>query len=311
MTTRLRLRGAPVRRAGFTLSEILVTLVIMSVVLGTLMRVIVRQQQFYRSTSDITDTRSQIRQGAAVLPADLRGVSIPGGDIIAASSSSVEFWATIGAGVVCQAATTGATSLMLAPDTTLANGAQLTSFLYTPAAGDVIAVMHDGATQGTENWKKYTITAAPSRVSLCGVTSGFIAASDPNGISIGTQAMTAAVPSGAPVRVLRHVKYELYKSGTDGQWYLGYSECSTGTCTPQPVAGPFRPATADSTTSGLTLTYLDANGQALASPVTLTSIAAVAITLRGQSQGIIAIPGRARDYYRDYLNVRVALRNRR
>lgn len=300
----------PARRAGFTLAEILVTLVLLSVVIGSLMTVIVRQQQFYRSTSDITDTRSQLRQGVAVLPADLRGVSIPGGDLIAASPTSVEFWATIGAGVVCSPAAAGATSIMLAPDTTLANGALLTSFLYTPAVGDRIAVMHDGAAQGTENWQQYSITSAPSRVSLCDATSGFIAASDPNGISIGTAALAAAAPTGVPVRILRHVKYELYQSATDGQWYLGYSECSTGTCTPQPVAGPFRPASSTSTASGLTLAYLDSNGVALASPVTLANVASIAITFRGQSAGIISMPGRARDYYRDSLSARVAIRNR-
>src|SRR2546430_9665091 len=56
------------RRAGFTLVELIITMVLVSFVAGAIVKLLLRQQRFYNSTTDLIQTRQQIRQAAAMLP---------------------------------------------------------------------------------------------------------------------------------------------------------------------------------------------------------------------------------------------------
>src|SRR5438128_12338071 len=89
------------RRAGFTLVELIITMVLVSFVAGAIVKLLLRQQRFYNSTTDLIQTRQQIRQAAAMLPSDLRGISSVGGDIYAMSDSALEFRSVFGSPVVC------------------------------------------------------------------------------------------------------------------------------------------------------------------------------------------------------------------
>src|SRR5437870_13788722 len=89
------------RRAGFTLIELLISMVLMGLVSGAIAQMLLRQQRFYNSTNDLINTRQQIRQAAAMLPADLRGISSVGGDISVMSDSALEFRSVSGRSVVC------------------------------------------------------------------------------------------------------------------------------------------------------------------------------------------------------------------
>ena len=68
-------------RRGMTLVEMMVVVVLLSIVGGAVMSTLAKQQAFYRSTSDVMDLRSQMRQASAVLANDLRGVASGAGDI--------------------------------------------------------------------------------------------------------------------------------------------------------------------------------------------------------------------------------------
>src|SRR5438094_6783273 len=89
------------RRAGFTLVELVITLVLVSFVAGAIVKLLLRQQRFYNSTTELIQTRQQIRQAAAMLPSDLRGISSIGGDIYAVTDSSLEFRSVFGISIVC------------------------------------------------------------------------------------------------------------------------------------------------------------------------------------------------------------------
>ena len=78
------------RRAGFTIIELLISMTLMSLVAGAIVKLLLRQERFYNSTTDLIQTRQQIRQAAAMLPADLRGISSVGGDIYTMSDSALE-----------------------------------------------------------------------------------------------------------------------------------------------------------------------------------------------------------------------------
>ena len=59
-------------RPGFTLAEMLVVMVLLTIVGGSLMGVLSKQQRFYRGVSDLGDLRSQLRQAEAVMSSDIR-----------------------------------------------------------------------------------------------------------------------------------------------------------------------------------------------------------------------------------------------
>ena len=73
------------RRAGFTLIELLISMVLMGLVSAAIVKLLLRQQRFYNSATDLIQTRQQIRQAAGMLPSDLRGISSVGADISAMS----------------------------------------------------------------------------------------------------------------------------------------------------------------------------------------------------------------------------------
>src|SRR5437867_5889883 len=119
----LIMHRAPSRRAGFTLIELAIALVLMSLVGGAIVQLLLRQQRFYNSTTDLIQTRQQIRQAAAMLPSDLRGISSIGGGIYAMSHSAMEFRSVFGSTVVCVNAggTLSTVPQVLASRATMAN----------------------------------------------------------------------------------------------------------------------------------------------------------------------------------------------
>src|SRR5881296_818250 len=136
----LTVHAAPSRRAGFTLIELVIAMVLMSLVGGAIVKLLLQQQRFYNSTTDLIQTRQQIRQAAAMLPADLRGISSVGNDIYAMSDSSLDFRGVFGTTIVCS--NNGAGLLSTVPRV-LASGAAMTNWTRIPAVGDSVLVYND------------------------------------------------------------------------------------------------------------------------------------------------------------------------
>jgi prepilin-type N-terminal cleavage/methylation domain-containing protein len=314
LTTRRR------TRRGFTLVELLITMVLLGLVSAVIVTVVVRQQRFYRSTSALMDTRAQIRQMASILPMDLRGISSAGGDIVAMSESALEFRSSFGSSVVCTLSSS--TVIVLTPRNG-AKGLKLTSWTRTPVVGDSIALYDvNTSTRSTDDrWTFHQITAITTvtgDVSTgCRSTTGLVQSAD----------MTTSNPSyritispsrpttlavGSAVRLFRRARYSLY-AAADGLSYLGYRDCLPGRtpiCSePQPVAGPYRQyAAAGTNASGLEFAYFDSTGNVTTVP---RDVARISVAIRGETatqlqlaDGSIGTPG-------DSLSFEVALRNRK
>src|SRR5947207_7990243 len=127
------------RRAGFTLVELIITMVLVSFVAGAIVKLLLRQQRFYNSTNDLIQTRQQIRQAAAMLPSDLRGISSVGQDIYSMSDSSLEFRGVFGTSVVCSFSG----GLLATVPRLLAKGSAMTNWTRPPANGDSDLVYDD------------------------------------------------------------------------------------------------------------------------------------------------------------------------
>src|SRR5207244_12401992 len=153
------MHAAPSRRAGFTLIELVIALVLMSLIGSAIVSLLLRQQRFYNSTSDLIQTRQQIRQAAAMLPSDLRGISSIGGDIYFMTDSALEFRSVFGSSVVCS----NIGGKLSTGPRALARGSNMTTWVRPPLVGDSIAVCSDGLspTVADDGWLRYQITALP------------------------------------------------------------------------------------------------------------------------------------------------------
>jgi len=312
----LTMHRAPSRRAGFTLVELVIAMVLMSLVGGAIVKLLLQQQRFYNSTSDLIQTRQQIRQAAAMLPSDLRGISSVGGDISSMSDSALEFRSAFGGSVVC----VNAGGTLSTVPRVLASGATMTNWITTPVVGDSLAVYNNGATlaMAGQGWLFYRITAVTpvttNAANGCPTATGLTRAGDITAANPSLQlGLTPAAPNtiavGAAIRFFRHVRYRIYRE-TDNQWYLGFFNCQFGrvpVCnTTQPIAGPFQPY-ANNGTSGVQFAYYDVNGAVTANPL---QVARISLVVRGQSTGLVNLSGGGGTVFHDSLRIEVGLRNR-
>jgi prepilin-type N-terminal cleavage/methylation domain-containing protein len=312
------------RRAGFTLTELVISMTLLALIGSSIVAVIISQQRFYRGTNQLTDTRSQLRQIATVLPSDLRGISGTGGDVYFMSDSAIEFRSTFGSSVVCKLITSAPASIVLPPRTTI-KGARWTSWSQQPVIGDSIALYDENAsTSGTDDrWTMHQITgwtAVTGDVATgCQSTTKFVLAADltstnPSFKITVSPAFGTTITQGAAVRFYKRVRYNLYRA-SDGLWYLGYKDCLTSR-TPQcsalqTIGGPYQPYGAPGTgTSGLEFAYYDSLGAVTANRL---KIARISLVLRGQSAERVQLGGINSGWttFRDSLNIEVALRNRK
>src|SRR5437667_752294 len=305
------------RRAGFTLIELAIALVLMSLVGGAIVQLLLRQQRFYNSTTDLIQTRQQIRQAAAMLPSDLRGISSIGGDIFAMSDSALEFRSVFGSSVVC----VNAGGMLSTVPRVLASGATMTNWATTPVVGDSLVVYNNGATLAVagQGWLFYriaavtpvTTNAANGCPNATGLTrAGDITAANPS-LQLGlTPAAPNTIAVGAAIRFFRRVRYRIYRD-TDNQWYLGFFNCVYGrvpVCnTTQAIAGPFQPY-ANNGTSGVQFAYYDSTGVVTANPLL---VARISLVVRGQSTGLVNLSGTGGTVFHDSLRIEVGLRNRK
>ena len=302
-------RKAPRLRRGFTLVEMLVVMVLLTIVGGSLMGLLAKQQRFYQGTADLGDLRSQLRQAEAVISNDLRGMSSVGLDITTMTDSSIDFAYTIGSSIACSAP--GATLTL--PPASLANGNTLTTWIQKPVIGDKVYVFDDNASTTTsldDIWQSYTVAGIDSTTGGC---TGYTTAPDASKYRyIITLSSTAhnTIQAGAAVRFVRPAHYSLYQSSGDNLWYLGYTcpTCDAG-ATILPIAGPFLPYTAPATpdTSGIRITYFDSTNATTTLP---QSVARINIVLRGQTRGYLNVTGLKRGMYTDSVRMDIAIRNR-
>lgn len=318
-------------RSGFTLVELMFAMVLGALVGVTLVASIAGQQRYFRGASAITNTRNQLRQAAALLPADLRSISRIGKDIYSMTSEQIDFRSVMGSSVICSKPTT--TSIIV-PPLQVAKNNSLTAWVNQPQVGDSILVYDDSILVSTsdDTWRAYQITGitAVTGVNACPVrtaaTGGFVETADATESSyqITVAASTPFRTSnyvGNPVRFFRRVKYGLYQESADNNWYLGYSDCAyltargtTPCSTMRAIAGPLSAYTSGGSslaTNGLNLQYFDSTGAAVNPSAAGASarVARVRIALRAQTDAAVNTPNASATFV-DSLVVHVGLRNR-
>ena len=305
---------------GFTLVELLIAMVLMGIIGGATVTLLLRQQRFYNSTNELIQTRQQIRQAAAMLPSDLRGISSVAGDIYVMTDSSIEFRSVFGSSVACTIDPAG--GWVSTVPQALVKQSAITNWASLPAVGDSIAVYSEGPSllQSDDSWALRQITVVLARTGGasdgCPVASGLVtaavadlAASNPS-YKLTISANVPIISAGTSLRFFRRVHYSLYKSATDNLWYLGYYSCKpvTGCNAIQPIGGPFQSFATDGT-SGVQFTYYDSTG---ALTLNKAQVARISLAVRGQGTSLVAFSGtKAATTFRDSLRMEINLRNRK
>jgi prepilin-type N-terminal cleavage/methylation domain-containing protein len=299
-------------RRGFTLIELMIVVSLLGIIGSMLTAILVRQQRFHRAVTNITDARARMRDVATIMPTDLRGISTAAHDILALSDTSIQFRAFIGAAVLCNFPSG---TVIEIPPKTLASGNVLSSWINTPSPNDIVYLYDDGLLAGNadDSWDPYLIsdTTSAANSAWCPSTNTipFTTAADNAArryrLTLATAGTGTFPPQyqtpngwhirmGAPIRFAREVRYSIY-AASDGQWYIGYQRCTpdatygnVGACgTREVLAGPVRPGTADTTSSGLFFVYYNRLGTRLTALSNTDTIALINVGIRTNTESLL------------------------
>lgn len=293
-------------RNGFTLLELVVSLVLLTLVVALVLGTLSSHQKVFRGMRQKILVNEQLRDGEAALVTDLRGTALSD-TLRLMSDSAVEFFAAVGNSVVCTTPVTQVISLVPAD---LTNGLHLSSLPIAPDTGDLIAIYSiPDSISGVRHWQRFRIAlvATAPASTACPLTSGFSASSDlgKSAYRISVAGDVSGVAAGAPVRIIRRGRYSLYRS-SDGDWYLGYKRCNAvaaGCGTVQPVSGPYTPYV-NGTGGGMRFRFLDSLGHNVPS-ARPRDVAFIEIILRAE----VTASGRVSGRWIDSVLISVTPRN--
>lgn len=276
--------GRGPRRAGFTLGEMLVYMVIAGFVLLAMYRVMQRQGRGYGQQIAATDVDESARGAAGVLAWELRHASMAGDTLTTLGAHSVSLRSVQGVGVIC------------------AKHATLPRYGIWKNGGDIQATTDDSAlvyVVGSQRWRQLKIsqvgTTAALGVSSCAWTGGRA----PDLVvefTVGTPKDTLGIKVGALVRAFRKVKYSEFQD--QGRWWFGRK---VGNGNYEKLTGPLL----DSTSNGLTLSYFTSTG---ASTTTSSAVSVVKILLNTESNKPYRNLAGRPAYRYDSITTKVALR---
>ena len=295
------LRRRSGNRAGFTLTELMIVVVLVGIIGTMLTTLLVRQQSFHRSVASIADARARMRDIATILPTDMRSISTVDGDIVDLSNTALQFRAFVGASVMC-GVVAGSPTIIEIPPKNLSSGNVLTAWINPPVAGDLAFIYDDGAAAGNADdaWQPYVIqtvqSAADATWCPSTATPAYTTAADNAAVRYRitfTTPLAASIKAGAPIRFAREVRYSGYQ-GSDGQWYVGYQTCAysgtianAGVCGDREVlAGPIQPVTASASTSGLWFQYFNQTGAEVTTTANARTVARADIVVRTTSMSL-------------------------
>jgi type II secretory pathway pseudopilin PulG len=276
-----RSRGA---RAGFTVIELLVSLVVGLLVLTSVVQLLIVQSRGYRKQREVVDIRETAREASALLSWDLRQSAIGGSPLAAIGANSITIRSPRGMGTVC------------------AKHPTLARYGLWKTGGNIFATADDSALVyqvGRDSWQALKITAVGTPAAMGVVACAWPGARPPDVVvefAVATKADTAYIRVGAPFRNFRRVQYAEFQ--LNSRWWLGRKVGAAASY--EQLTGPL----VAPSSNGLAFTYYDTLGAVTANPA---AVGSVAFTLRTESYKPTYV-GNGFDYQRDSLTTKVVLR---
>jgi prepilin-type N-terminal cleavage/methylation domain-containing protein len=280
----MRLRS-PIGRRGFTIAEMVLSMVVASVLLGAFYRIMMRQGRGYSQIIVSGDADETARSAAAILASELRQATVGGGVLVGTlDAQSITLRSVQGVGVVCAKGTAQPTYAIWRNAGTFQTAVDDTALVYAYAL---------------KTWRKLRISAVgtPAYYSMTSCDwSGGRAPDLVVQVAGFTTADTTGILVGSPFRTYRQVQYGVYQA--NGRYWLG-RKISPSTGSYQILTGPLQGST------GLRFTYYTAAG---AVTTTASQVASVKVTVLSQSYKQYRTADGTLQYRYDSLTTRVALR---
>lgn len=275
---------APARgRAGFTLIELIIAVVLSAMILGAVFQLVFAQNRMYGHQQGLADARQTLRSAGSLLAWELRHLTAQGGDIYAVGPDSVSVRSYDGGGVVCRKRPAYAQY-------------GLHSVTGDVEAGDSAMLYIVNSNRVVDDvWRAISINNAntPAAMSMIATCAGWPSTPPIElGIQVGfaSPSDTVGMRVGALVRTFHRRTYRMIQR--DDQWWLGVRQ---GAGSYELLTGPLQAG------DGLELRYMDAAGATTTVPA---NVRAVEFVLRAESQ----LARTAQDVQEDSVVMRVQLR---
>ena len=281
----MRLRSRLIGRPGFTIAEMVLSMVVASVLLGAFYRIMMRQGRGYSQIIVSGDADETARSAAAILASELRQATVGGGALVGTlDAQSITLRSVQGVGVVCAKSTVQPAFAIWRNAGTIQPAVDDTALFYAFAL---------------KTWRKLTISAVGTPA-YYGMTSCDWSGGRAPDLVVQVAGFTAAdttgILVGSPFRTYRQVQYGVYQA--NGRYWLG-RKISPSTGSYQILTGPLQGST------GLRFTYYTASGAVTA---TASQVASVKVTVLSQSYKQYRTADGTLQYRYDSLTTRVALR---
>lgn len=271
-------------RRGFSLFELIISMIMALIILGSVVQVMITQGRGYRKQREIVDIRDTSRQAASLLAWDLRQSVIGEGPLASMGANSIAIRSPRAVGSIC-----GKHSTLARYGIWKSAG----TFLGTDADTAVVYAI------GRGKWKTLKITAVGTPTAM-GVTACKWPGSRPPDVvvqfAVQFKTDTSWIKVGAPVRAFRRVEYAEYQAG--GRWWLGRRVGAAASF--EQLTGPLLAPGA----GGLKFTYFDTLGAETVDP---GAVGSIEFTLRPESFKNTMV-GATQTYQTDSLTTRVAVR---
>lgn len=270
-------------RRGFTIVELLISMMLGLLVLGAVYQLMITQSAGYAKQRELADVRETARSATTLLSWDLRHAAAGGSGIVAMTPNSITLRSIRGVGVIC------------------AKHPTLPRYALWRTAGKIESAAEDSALilqLGRDRWQRANVTSVGTPAAMGITACAWPGAPAPDVViqlAVNSKSDTINIKVGAPFRAYRRIEYSQYP--VDGRWWLGRKVGAAASY--EQLTGPLLPAT------GLSFTYFDTLGAVTAIPA---AVGTVAFSLNAESYKKVRTSTGLFAYQRDSLNTKVLLR---
>lgn len=248
-------------RAGFTLAELIVALVIAGILGGAAMRLLLTQSRFFDLQTKQQSARAVSRSAVNGILSDLRMVDAPNG-VTAASTSSITVRVPYAFGVVCATSGSSTTVAFMPVDSAMLATAALSGYAWR-------------GSNGSYTVEEASVTSAVGNAATC--TSAGVTPITGGPVLTLSPAFPAAATAGTPAYIFQRITYAFAPSSTyPGRIGLWRTLAATGAT--EEIAAPF------DATAGFEFYDQNAGSSASTTVPALADIRGVELVFNGQSE---------------------------
>ncbi|CAN5788385.1 hypothetical protein BH23GEM3_BH23GEM3_26090 [soil metagenome] len=279
------MRRAPSSRGGFTLIELMVSIVISGIVCGAVFDLLLGQSRFGRYQGAREEVQQNARVALDVISAELRGA--PAGALVSGGTDAIRLRVPRAWGAVCNAVEADTTRLWVR----FAPGTFPPDFQYARRRWGVAVAQTASVAEPVARWSFVPTVGSTTAANPCdtrlGASPGAVEAVFTGAGFLDPASGVMTIPAGSQAFVYEEVGYDVRmaagaSTGAGMYWLrrvIGFE--ADGTPRWEAMAGPLPAA------DGLELRYSRADGTAIAAPVTaaeLPQVARIALTVRTRSR---------------------------